>query len=515
MAKRPVYGLPYNNGAAQVTSHDAEINRCLAAVWDAAVVANLGDAEAAALVDEFRDLWDDMGGWAGQTREDADDIRSRLSPPLVVMALGQSNMRSVTGQTGGDLSVNPNVYAWNSQASPMTNGTGWVVATPGQAPFVGNAGVNNLAFQFCKELQRRTGRKVYLILAALGSHHITAFMNSVDLANNGWAQVPGEADLFTFVMDQLAAALPLVPGAPASADYLIWHQGEADKEDQVEVYARKLRTVLKRFEFNGRIVRNATDIIAGELLVSEKTGRFQARHAAALRRLQMGTRGDAFPRFKIASSDGLQPVDLNDDLHFSGQDLDALAKRYVDAAFMDQKPVELDPTTADLSVDGGLGWATGLVSSQNQRTYARREPYALSRTPLTIENNAELGWCYVSPPHTTTRIFTRKMLPISPTRRLVVDLDIRNDHPSATAVVQVGCHAFRQDLIQWGTALPASDISVPAGTTQRVSVSMGLHGLGADVGITNLAARFAPFITCTPSGRGPAIRFNVLAMRWI
>ncbi|MBM3603631.1 MAG: sialate O-acetylesterase [Alphaproteobacteria bacterium] len=513
---KPNYGLPVFNRQTTVQWHDAEINRCLAAIWDAAVVANLDGPAAEALMEEFRDLWDDIQAWATQVAADAADIRSRLNPPIVVLAEGQSNFRTIPEQIGGDLTVNPSVLAWNSQAAPMADGTAWVTATPGQNPFIGTAGANNAAWQFCKELQRRTGRKVYLILAALGSHSIEAFMNASDLTNNGWTKPAGDADLFTFVMAQLAAALPLVPGAPTSVDYLLWHQGEANKEDQVEVYAKKLRTVLKRFELNGRIVRNKTEIIAGELLVGANNGRYRERHLNALRRLQMGTREDAFPRFKIARSTGLQPVTINDDLHFSGEDLTALGKRYADAAFTEQVPAEMDPVSCDLSVDGGLGWATGLVAAQTHKTYSRREPVYLADTTITIEDNATLGWCYVAPQNVTTNLPARKIYRVDPYAQFLMSIEARNDHPTDDG-------SFSLAVLEYDAAMAYLTLNVMTaqtiapGTTARFWATFGHSGNGR----TNHrsfganARYFSPIWRFNPAGTGAGVRFNLPNPRWI
>lgn len=531
MARKPNYSLPLNSGRATKRTHDAEVNRVLGALydhtdetwadtreridrvegetkdslselWDAAVFSQIGGPAQSALLNEFRAMRDQIIAHYDQL-------------PLVVLALGQSNMRSTPEQTGGDLTVNPSVFAWNSQVSPAANGTAWVVATPGQNPFIGTV-ANNLAFQFCKELQVSTGRQVYLILVAAGGHHIEAFMNSVDVANNGWSQTPGELDLFTFAMNQMNTSLPLVPGAPTSVDYMIWHQGEANREDQVEIYARKLRTILKRLELNGRIARNKTTVIAGELLVGATNGRFRVRHASSLKRLQMGTREDAFPRVKIASSVGLQPVSLIDDLHFSGEDLTALGKRYADAAFSEQAPAELDPVSCDLTVDGGLGWATNFVAAQTHTTYARREPVYLADTPLTIEDNDHLGWCYVAPDHTATNLPARKIYRVDPYAQFLMSIEARNDHPTADGSFSLAVYEYNKDMAYIGINVMTLQTIAPE-TTVRHSVAFG-H---SDNGRTNNrdfasgAKFFSPVWRFTPDGVGPAIRFNIPNPRWI
>lgn len=471
----------------------------------------LDDAEADIISAEGR-----LGDVEAQA--DAADLRfqNAIGTPIVVLAEGQSNMRSVPGQVGGDLSINPNVFAWNSQAAPMRNGTAWVTATPGQNPFIGAADVNNLAFQFCKQLQVRTGRPVYLILVALGGHSIEAFMNSVDLSNNGWTRPSGDADLFTFAQTQLAAAMPLVPGSPNSLDYFIWHQGEANKEDQVELYARKFRTVLKRLETNGRIARNKTDIIAGELLIGANNGRYRVRHLSALQRLKIGTREDAFPRLKIARSRTLQPVTLTDDLHFSGDDLTALGKRYADAAFSEQTADELDPTLIDLSVDTGLGWATNAAAGQNQNTYERREPIYLTDTPVTIEDNASIGWSYLTPSNSPLTLVGRKMFRVPREAQFLIEVEVRNDHPTATANFRAGAYEYSSALAYQNNIVTPMQ-TVTAGNTARVAFTIG-NSAGSRTNTVNFSSGaiwFAPTWQINPSGSGAGLRWNIIGMRWI
>lgn len=437
-------------------------------------------------------------------------------PPIVVLAEGQSNMRSISDQTGGDLSSNPRLFAWNSQVAPAANGDAWVPMTIGANPFVGTPGVNNLAFQFCKELQRRTGRLVYLILVAAGGHSIEAFMNSTDLANNGWSQTAGQADLFSFAQTQLAAALPQVPGAPTSVDYFIWHQGEANKEEQVEVYARKLRILLKRLELNGTIVRNKTDVIAGEIFDGATHGRFKDRHASALRRLQMGTYEDAFPRFKVAHSHGLQAVTLIDDIHFSGEDITALGKRYVDAAFSEQMPPELDPTTADLSVDSGLAWATNLAAATSHVSYWRRQPYYLGSTPTTIENNGTLGWCHVAPSNVNTMLISRKLFQTPVEAQFLIELEVLNAHPSAVTNFRLGVAEYDGNKAYLGLNLMTNQ-SAAAGARARHAATFG-SSTGSRSNMRNFGANarwFAPFVQFNWDGTGAGARFNFTGMRWI
>lgn len=54
MATKPEYGLPLDGRVATKRDHDAEVNRVISAVWDAAVVAQLGTPEANALLTQFQ-----------------------------------------------------------------------------------------------------------------------------------------------------------------------------------------------------------------------------------------------------------------------------------------------------------------------------------------------------------------------------------------------------------------------------------------------------------------------------
>lgn len=466
---------------------------------------------------DIRDAINSVTGAADRAEIAADAALAFVDeqPPLVVVAAGQSNMRSIPDQTGGDFTSNPRLFAWNSQVSPMSGGTAFVPMEIGEDPFIGTA-ANNLAFQFCKELQVRTGRLVYLILVAAGGHHIEAFMNATDLANNGWSQDPGDQDLFAFLTSEVATALESVPGEPTTIDYFIWHQGEANKEDQVEVYAHKMRTMLKRFENIGFIERNKTDVIAGELFDGDKNGRYRDRHAAALRRLQMGTYQDAFPRLKIANSHGLKAVTLIDDLHFSGEDVTAMGKRYVDAAFTEQPPEILDPTQCDLSVDGGLGWITGSGGATGQKSYWRRQPPYLNATPLTIEDNATLGWCYVAPRRASTRLYGRKMFMKSVEAQFLIEIDVHNQHPSAVTNYRLGIIEYDEDKVYLGLNLMTNQ-SVSAGGRQRFTATFGsAEGSRSNSrDYSNAAVWFAPLIQFNWDGTGAAARFNIRGMRWI
>ncbi|MFB2530721.1 hypothetical protein ACEYYA_00970 [Paracoccus sp. p3-h83] len=58
MAPKPVYALPIAGGVATRDAHDREVNRCLSAIWDAAVMAQAGTAEQQAMLAELQAVRD-------------------------------------------------------------------------------------------------------------------------------------------------------------------------------------------------------------------------------------------------------------------------------------------------------------------------------------------------------------------------------------------------------------------------------------------------------------------------
>lgn len=212
----------------------------------------------------------------------------------------------------------------------------------------------------------------------------------------------------------------------------------------------------------------------------------------------------------------MQPVTLIDDLHVSGSDLDAFGKRYVDAVMMDQRPDEIDPVTADLSVDGGLGWATGIVAAQTHATYARREPVYLADTPLTIENNAALGWCYVAPQNTVVNLPARKIYRIDPYAQFLMSIEARNDHPTADGSYQLAVLEYDEAMAYLTLNVMTAQTIAPA-TTARFWATFGHSGNGR----TNHrsfganARYFSPIWRFNPSGTGSAVRFNLPNPRWV
>ena len=450
---------------------------------------------------------DDADAAAARANQAADSAILAIGQPIVVYAAGQSNMRSTVNQTGGDLSVNQNVMFWNSQTSGQVNGNGWVVATPGQNPFASQNNINNLAFQFAKQLQVRTGRRVYVILVAVGGMNIEAFISPSDLTANGWTRSGTDEALDEFGSAQVDLALSQIPGSPTKFDYFIWHQGEANRSEQVEVYAKKMNVMLSRWETRGRLTRTGTQIIAGEIIETATTAQTKERHASALKRMQINVASEAWPRFKVVPSFSLRSTSPSDELHFAGTDLDALGGRYVDAAFTAQVPDDYDPLTCDKSVNAGLNWLTSHAVSGTGAYFPTRHPFPLSSPPTTIENNAALGWAHVAPANTAVSLVTRKTMMVQNQRNVRATLQLRNDHATDSATFQFAAHTFNTSGV-WIASVSAAAITIPANTTQVVTATIGRTG--ADVSLDANVRWFAPRFVFNGGGTGAALKFLFL-----
>lgn len=149
--------------------------------------------------------------------------------PLVLLFLGQSNARSNEASTGGDQTIDSNVYVWNGNETQV--GTAWTQPVVGQYPFdktpdAGLTYANNMAYAAAREFSKRTGRKVYLILYAKGSHPALAFVKPATRTTKGWVLDSSFTDLTTFMYPGIVNALTAIQ--KSHVDYVGVMQGEAD-----------------------------------------------------------------------------------------------------------------------------------------------------------------------------------------------------------------------------------------------------------------------------------------------
>lgn len=163
---------------------------------------------------------------------------------ILIVITGASNSVGSPYSAGGDLTVNSNVKAWN--------GTEFVTATPGQAPFPAATPVrNNVAWNFCKKLQEMTGATVYFVLSGSPGTPISA-----------WDQPNGPQWIALDTAVQGALASPEMSDID-HADCLIWYHGGADDEND---HYRDDFMELRDSCINSGWLTETTPVLVGEIV---------------------------------------------------------------------------------------------------------------------------------------------------------------------------------------------------------------------------------------------------------
>jgi len=240
--------------------------------------------------------------------------------PFVVVASGQSNMVGYSGTTGGTFPSNANVHMWLS----LTNGGApqWIqnpnfetttyfvpIAATGTYHELGG-GKSNLALAFAHRLQQATGRPVWLILDGLAGATIAQWVGS------GIASVR-----YASLRANVAAALPLVTGAPDKVQFMLWQQGEADSGLPAGGYQANLNLLLGQLEAETWWDAD-TQFIAGLPLQT------QPLYATVTADIRAFAAEDPALR-KVAESTGIPST--VDNVHFTGPGLYTLGyERYWD-----------------------------------------------------------------------------------------------------------------------------------------------------------------------------------------
>lgn len=328
--------------------------------------------------------------------------------PLVVAVLGQSNARSSTQSTGGSHTLDPMVFFWNQNSldnNAMVAGTQWLPAAFGTPPLnIGAAPYSNsIAFSYGKRRRAATGRPVYIIQIAAGAHSIQSFIPASVRTANGWAVQGGNQDLTAFMYPGIANALAAIPGAPTTIDEVIWIQGEANQDDQVEVYAAMLVAANTGLATAGLIDLDTTPIAISKLLDSLGNPQ-RLRHYNACVRAQ-----ESLPTLRIVDSAGLLPA-VADDVHYTGTGLVEMGKRFAAAIALPPVRVDWSKEPIRLGVDYGLQSFTAQANNA-QSDLAKRPPLAVDST-LTIENHATLGWCFKSAANVARIFASRRLFPV-------------------------------------------------------------------------------------------------------
>ncbi|MCB1343644.1 MAG: hypothetical protein KDK24_21760 [Pseudooceanicola sp.] len=450
---------------------------------------------------ELRDLLDEI-------------IADRLGTPFVSLVLGQSNARGVAEATSGDKTASPYVNLWNSSSSgtTYTQGTQFNVAAFGTAPLnVGSSPwSNNLGFHAAKAIYERTRRVQYQIQVALGSHATEAFISDADLSANSWTRPVDNADLNTAMHTALTTALPLVPGAPTRLDAVFIHQGEAKDEDQVEVFAMKWGVVLQDLKDAGYI-DEMTVIVMGEL-AAVQNNTYGKRHLNALRRIQID-----WPRVKIARSTGL-PSHTSGNVHFSGESLAKFGRRYADAAFSEQAPYFPEAIGGDLTVDGGLAWASTTGGDFTGSFDLAARPMRPVNNVPSIVDDPDLGWCYEQQANAQLILPSRHIYRVPEGGVFRVTYEIKVIDNPGTADCRCTVYEWDVDRAYMGSNgfAPPGGISPVDYADGRVIVSgtFGRAGSGADFEFSSTAMWFCPAFFAGGGGDDAAFRFNILAFRF-
>lgn len=229
---------------------------------------------------------------------------------VYVLISGQSNAWGASAPFQGDTTGSSKVQAWN--------GSAWTRATINQPPFRCSAnnptypaynGSNNFGLHFCKNVQKRTGAIVRMILVPYDGDPI-----------RNW--IPSSSTNFSAITSAISAS------ATAKIDYFLWHQGEADNSQTGGYYDLKFDTLKQQLRAQSWFPKT-TPIVVGGLL----PGGSQSAQTPTLARYDYGTD----PYVAYATSAGLSSNGI-DNLHFSGASLVEMGLRYYTSAMSLPRP---------------------------------------------------------------------------------------------------------------------------------------------------------------------------------
>lgn len=202
---------------------------------------------------------------------------------MFIVGSGQSNALGGQGGEGGDQTPNPRVKVWD--------GTAWVVAQLGVAPFAVTSPPRNNAFwHFCKKLQERYDCDVYFVLSAKGATPIAEWE-----APNGpeWVKLNSAVNA--------ARATPELANKPV--DYFLWFQGEGDVQNS---HYRQDFVALRSAAMDAGWMTRDTPVLAGEILNKQ-----------ALSYQAMLGMNDTFVWFRLVPNKGAEQVGAGS-AHFTG-----------------------------------------------------------------------------------------------------------------------------------------------------------------------------------------------------
>lgn len=287
--------------------------------------------------------------------------------PILVFATGQSNMLGHSVTSGDRRTINGQVWVWE-QIPGAGQTVGWKLAGPDSPdwPFVSTG--NNLAYHFCDILQRATGRPVYLVMHAAGGQPIAEWLPS----GGGVAGATGH--MFSTCNAALTAArtatLPtggtLASWGVSRADYMLWHQGEADADYRGTTGAqwiqrfRSMVATMRDPASGGSsadpFIGTHAPVLVGELLHGGTSdGQPTDDRNAEIARLDREE-----PLIAAVSSRGLASVD---NLHFTGAALQEFGWRYFSRLGVFPKRVPDESSVDAVRIAGRLMRLRGLTGS--------------------------------------------------------------------------------------------------------------------------------------------------------
>ena len=391
------WSVVINSTATAIAARNAAqgfANAASASAGQASTSAGLALTRANAALSEANRAKDEADR-AAQQVVDFNAVVSTIKKPIVILAIGQSNMAGWPASNTGNKTSDPEVFFWNLPGEgQIGTGTQWRVGAFGTPPLTVESGgvyANSLALQAAKRVRARTGRPVYVIQVARGAHKIECWMSDAVLGANGWDRGTG-LNLYSMMASNLAPALAAVPGAPTQVDAIFVHQGEANSTDLPDIYARKLKYAMQGIADLGYASLAETILVLGEVATRAQASVVHDRHRNGLLRFKDTYNFDLWRHTRIASSAGLPTVSVGN-VHFEGQSLVSFGQRYADAMFNAQPEDELHPFTTDYSVDGSLRWCTGQPQT-NTTDYFSRVPPPHDFLPVTPAVVTSIGPAY-------------------------------------------------------------------------------------------------------------------------
>jgi hypothetical protein len=239
-------------------------------------------------------------------------------PDLLILAIGQSNMRGYKQATGGNKTIPANALVWNNDE--LRSGNKFIPMRFGKYPLnvIAKDGnyANNLAMSFCRAASATYTPKLFMV--AKGGHPIESFIPKPVRVAKNWPIPAGKSDLAPYIYNsRVGAARVLIAAKKKKFDVVIFHQGEANGNNDPETYYKKfedLRFRLIRFGF----ISENTKIITGGI---SPIGPFYSAHKSTMLLLAAN-----YSNVKFVDSVGAE-VSV-DDVHFTGQGLTTLGQRY-------------------------------------------------------------------------------------------------------------------------------------------------------------------------------------------